>query len=310
MKVRSIFPSPIYWKILLCVVGLILGWYNVRLFFKSDSENLVKTSILDSETSAWNGQRSFDDASVADRLAKEIRILCLVETQIKQHDTNVVQIKESWGKRCNKLVFATDEIDSYTVGRAFRYINRVEKGNAWNHTRFALEFTHRRYADEFDWVILASQNSFVVVENLRFMVKDFSPEDPIVFGLNKGDDELVLNEAAIVLSKEAMGRLNKGLESGTCSEESADSMINLSRCLHAIGAVFHEAIDHEGKERIFGDNLENILDKLKSYSNYKSTFSRFPVAWSNLGHEIIRMTDYFVYQVRSYGQKEVSTDEL
>jgi glycoprotein-N-acetylgalactosamine 3-beta-galactosyltransferase len=41
----------------------------------------------------------------AQRLSKEVRVLCWIMTNPSNHEKKAIHVKKTWGKRCNKLVF-------------------------------------------------------------------------------------------------------------------------------------------------------------------------------------------------------------
>lgn len=41
-------------------------------------------------------------------MANSVRVLCLVLTTGKYHQTRAIHVKQTWGKRCSKLIFASD----------------------------------------------------------------------------------------------------------------------------------------------------------------------------------------------------------
>lgn len=60
----------------------------------------------------------------------------------------------------------------------------VEEGRdfLWAKTKEAFKYVYQHHFDEADWFMKADDDTYVIVENLRFMLKDIDPEYPIYFG--------------------------------------------------------------------------------------------------------------------------------
>ena len=81
--------------------------------------------------------------------------------------------------------------------------------NLWAKTRNAFKYVHQHHLDEFDWFVKADDDTYMIIDNLRYMLKDFNPRDPYYFGrkfkpfVKQG---YMSGGAGYVLSKEALKR--------------------------------------------------------------------------------------------------------
>ena len=50
-----------------------------------------------------------NEISLATNLTKEVRVLCWIMTNPKNHKTKAIHVKETWGQRCNILLFMSSE---------------------------------------------------------------------------------------------------------------------------------------------------------------------------------------------------------
>ena len=87
----------------------------------------------------------------------------------------------TWGKRCNKLIFFTEtEHQGYPT---------VELGipdtgsNNLTYKMFVpMKYLHDHHLNDFDWFIKADTDTYLIVENLRYMLSGHQPTEPIFFG--------------------------------------------------------------------------------------------------------------------------------
>ena len=66
----------------------------LELKSKNESSNLIE---LEKEMSRGN------------ELTNEVRVLCWIMTNPKNHRTKAVHVKQTWGRRCNILLFMSSE---------------------------------------------------------------------------------------------------------------------------------------------------------------------------------------------------------
>lgn len=118
------------------------------------------------------------ETTVAD--VKKIRILCFLTTRPMSHGPRASHILETWGKHCDKILFASTATDVNLGAIGFNVTD--DHGSVWGKVKLMLKFIHQNYIDEYDWFMKGDDDTFVIVENLRFLLSAYSPDEPIYFG--------------------------------------------------------------------------------------------------------------------------------
>lgn len=60
----------------------------------------------------------------------------------------------------------------------------VEEGrnNLWLKTKEAFKYIYENHFDEADWFFKADDDTYAIIENMRYMLYAYKPESPIYFG--------------------------------------------------------------------------------------------------------------------------------
>lgn len=140
--------------------------------------NVVLKNILD--PGDHNRDEEFhqmEDPTVADKLKKQVRVLCWVMTGPQNHEKRAKHVKATWGKRCNILLFMSSK-----AGRSLKFILMLVlckivfcitddtlpaialpvsegRNNLWKKTKEAFKYVYNNYIDQADWFLKADDDT-------------------------------------------------------------------------------------------------------------------------------------------------------
>ncbi|CAH0477640.1 unnamed protein product [Peronospora belbahrii] len=104
------------------------------------------------------------------------RILCFAVTYSVHHETRVRATAETWGQRCDKLLFFSNMSDTIVVAantsaeRRFKVVQLdiiADHKHLWLRTRAALTYLHESFRHDYDWFYKCDDDTYMIVENMR-----------------------------------------------------------------------------------------------------------------------------------------------
>lgn len=161
MKLRVIFHY--------FLAGILIGFLLRALFHEKTTKISLKISVRD----------DFIQTKAIEEI-KKIRILCMLNTNPSNHLKRAVHIQQTWGKHCDKLVFASTLTDVHLNAIGFNMTDSHEF--VWGKEKLMMQYVYDNFLEKFDWFYKADDDTFANIENLRFLLSAYSPENPIVFG--------------------------------------------------------------------------------------------------------------------------------
>lgn len=282
--------------------GVAVGWLYINSF-----ETVLRSNEVAEVPSPENTVLAVipDDVEVASKLAEKVRLLCLVPTTRDKHKEEASSVKNTWGKHCNKILFVTNETDDHINSSfAITYNPTTKDEPAWLKLKYALHHIYDNYYDEFDWVLKCEQNDYVIVENVRYMLYNVSTEEPNVVARCSSSTKID-DHSAFVLNKEAMRKLvDDAFTAGTsCSRDQniENQYTKISECLASVEVNFVKSQDRTGKERFLKDNIQETINALKSYNDFRTDISNFTAVWPKANPHDLYVYNFFIYEMRSYG---------
>uniref|UniRef100_A0A914DYV6 N-acetylgalactosaminide beta-1,3-galactosyltransferase n=1 Tax=Acrobeloides nanus TaxID=290746 RepID=A0A914DYV6_9BILA len=123
----------------------------------------------------------------------------------------------------------------------------------WGKTKAAFKYIYDNELNNYDWFLKADDDTYVVMENLRFMLLAYSPDDPVYFGVRFKPfvrQGYMSGGAGYVLSREAVKRLvEDGLpDTRKCrGGEYGKEDIEIGKCLEKVGVVAGDSRDRNGR---------------------------------------------------------------
>ncbi|XKL67662.1 hypothetical protein PGB90_003153 [Kerria lacca] len=256
-----------------------------------------------------------DENNVADALKKKVRVLCWVMTSPVNHKRKAFHIKQTWGKHCNSLLFMSTKVDKELSSVALPV--KEGRNNLWEKTREAFKYIYKNYNGSYDWIIKADDDTFVILENLRYMLKDFDPMESIYFGLKFKTfvkQGYMSGGAGYVLSKEAVRKFVEALSDKKCNQDSEWAEdVEIGRCLELIGVKAKDSRDHLGRGRFFPFKPENHLYLFNALPKWFWKYIYYP-SWQGMNccsdnaitfHYVspqdMYVYEYFLFHLRPYG---------
>lgn len=125
---------------------------------------------------------------------RSAKILCLVTTMPKNLNTRAIAVNETWGRRCDKLWFVTDlpyhEL-TYAENNIIKQlpiapISGIKKG--YEHltmkVTFGFLFAYEYHYEQFDWFVKADDDTYLLVDNLRYFLSDKNSSEATTYGFN------------------------------------------------------------------------------------------------------------------------------
>ncbi|KAI5612181.1 glycoprotein-N-acetylgalactosamine 3-beta-galactosyltransferase 1-A [Silurus asotus] len=281
---------------------------------KQSSNNVSWKVELPAVINLNHPHHSEEDSHVADELFKKVRILCWVMTGPDNLQLKARHVKATWSRHCNTVLFMSskEDHDFPTVGL------ETSEGRDqlyWKTIR-AFHYALKHHGEEADWFLKADDDTFVVVDNLRWILSNYSSEDPIYFGkrfkpyVKQG---YMSGGAGYVLSKEALRRFVQGFSTKVCTHTSSVEDLAMGQCLEKMGVKAGDSRDSIERETFHPfvpeHHLTEVFSKTFWYWNYcfypivlgPRCCSDLAVSFHYVDAELMYILEYYAYHLRPYG---------
>ncbi|KAL3937779.1 MAG: hypothetical protein SGBAC_007177 [Bacillariaceae sp.] len=107
----------------------------------------------------------FQQIQIANSSRTSPKILCFIMSHSKSL-TKISAVQKTWGRKCDRLLIASNETDP-TIG-AVKMISDASYLGLWTKLNETMTYIWNEFgAEQFDWVLKADDDTFVIMENLK-----------------------------------------------------------------------------------------------------------------------------------------------
>jgi hypothetical protein len=169
--------------IILCLCNHpVANRYNLTNIFKTYSKRGPLSSICGQIISLKLIVLLIDADIIDEQPAQKVRLLCWIMTNPKNHDKKAKHVKATWGRRCDILLFISSAYDPQLPTVKIDIPVEGHGKYLWTKAMGAFNHCYHHYLDKADWFLRADDDTYVVVENLRYFLSKHNTTLPIHFG--------------------------------------------------------------------------------------------------------------------------------
>ena len=178
----------------------------------------------------------------------------------------------------------------------------------------ALQHIYEKYLDQFDWFFKADDDTYVIMENLRHLLRRRPSNASFYFGYvaKTPDRYYPSGGAGYVLSHEALRQFGREILSqpekrALCNKDEAED-INLAYCLARAGIYVMNARDDRQLERFHPMTFEqHYLGKFTKWIERNAQFAQkkgdeccspLTISFHSLGPDAMKMMHFLLYHIR------------
>ena len=126
--------------------------------------------------------------------SSSVRVLCLILTSPNNLLKRAKAVNDTWAPRCDRYFFVTEYNRQTMTSEQVKVAEQLPIAPIKNITSgyehltqkstLAFLFAYEHYLNDFDWLIKADDDTFLIVENLKAFLLDKNLSEPVTFGYN------------------------------------------------------------------------------------------------------------------------------
>ena len=216
------------------------------------------------------------------------RIFCMILTTPGNYHTKAEAVKTTWARRCTGYgLFYTRQEDRETLPDGFPLDIPEGREHLTAKVLKALQISYRETSEKIDWFLKADDDTYVIMENLKYILSRQNPEASLYIG---GTSSEFLPHgyngggAGYVLSKEAARMMIELGDHFGCTLDGGFEDLEIGRCLSKFRVFPVNTRDEENRLTFHPDHplrlLEGHMEHFNAYTYTRGnvTFGRTSVS--------------------------------
>ncbi|XP_064120295.1 glycoprotein-N-acetylgalactosamine 3-beta-galactosyltransferase 1-like [Macrobrachium nipponense] len=247
--------------------GLMLLSYVASLSLSGVITGKIIKAIISPDSRLLFNQFHLRQHQSEDNPGNRIRILCWVLATSDKR-VNALAAKKTWGKRCDKFVIVSDVADS-DLGTV-QVKSRLQNGKEvlWLKTRESFKYLFDIHLQDFDWFLKADVDTYIIVENLRYVLTLYDPDFPIALGERANVDgnsnySFLSGGSGYALSRAALKIFGEVAypDTNPCQARAiANEDVMMGHCMTKSGIMLGDTRDELERHRFYHNKPEDYIE--------------------------------------------------
>lgn len=314
--------------------GIIISLvYNTAMYFSllktSDKNSLfeyhsfVKKILEETNNLKYVKKDNLDTKNICDYNKNGPRILCTVFTYKKNFRLKAQYVDETWGKRCDKTIFISGQLNE-TEKQKYSFLDiiylNVTDTNRLNLTMKTIQtllYANKYLINQFDWILKADDDTYVIVENLKKFLSDKCPNSNYYYGFkykpyqpdtffhdfNSGGAGYVISNSIVRKFSEVYTN-----DIGYCRNITGLEDVDIGKCLLDIDVHPGDSRDQFGLERFHPlsyESMWNITPNIRTFNHsrynlkkHENCCSKSSISFHYTTGQKALQLDYLLYKLR------------